>query len=465
MRKALWSVLRRCEAERRRLERALVEQQSHDDLTGLPNRRGILDLLDAALDGARRAGRVPAVLVFDVDEFRKINGSYGHAGGDEVLRECALRLARLLGPDDMLARPGGNQFIVVQPDSGIDAAARLGRSMLLGMRDSFLLGGQRLFLSASIGIATAPPGPCTSAQLLQMAEVALDSARAGGPAQMCFHRAEMEQVIRDRVDLESMLRHAIGRGQLALQYQPRVGADGGMAGVEALVRWRHPVLGLVAPARFIPLAEETGMIEQLDMWVLHEACGRAARWRREGLPLGRVSVNLSARQFQQAGLTAQVSAALAASGLDPAGLEIEITESTVMRDTARAVEVLRSLKGLGVALSIDDFGTGYSSLSYLKRFPLDVLKIDRAFVKDVVDDRSDAAITRAIIDLAHGLDLEAVAEGVETAEQVAFLKANGCDEFQGYYFSSPVWPEQLERLLTQDLPNPILQPVQAGSSC
>jgi EAL domain-containing protein (putative c-di-GMP-specific phosphodiesterase class I) len=216
------------------------------------------------------------------------------------------------------------------------------------------------------------------------------------------------------------------------------------------------VLGLVPPARFIPLAEETGMIEQLDMWVLREACSRAARWRRAGLPLGRMSVNLSARQFQHAGLIGQVRATLADTGLEPAGLEIEITESTVMGDTAKAVDVLRSLKSLGVALSIDDFGTGYSSLGYLKRFPLDVLKIDRTFVMDVVGDPSDAAITRAIIDLAHGLRLEAVAEGVETAEQVAFLKANGCDEFQGYYFSSPVWPEQLEHLLMKEASYPLV---------
>jgi EAL domain-containing protein (putative c-di-GMP-specific phosphodiesterase class I) len=290
-----------------------------------------------------------------------------------------------------------------------------------------------------------------------MAQVALVEAHAGGPAQVCFHRAEMERVIRDRVDLESMLRHAIGRGQLALQYQPRISAGGGnMVGVEALVRWRHPVLGLVPPARFIPLAEETGMIDQLDMWVLREACSRAARWRRAGLPLGRMSVNLSARQFQHAGLIGQVRATLADTGLEPAGLEIEITESTVMGDTAKAVDVLRSLKSLGVALSIDDFGTGYSSLGYLKRFPLDVLKIDRTFVMDVVGDPSDAAITRAIIDLAHGLRLEAVAEGVETAEQVAFLKANGCDEFQGYYFSSPVWPEQLEHLLMKEASYPLV---------
>jgi EAL domain-containing protein (putative c-di-GMP-specific phosphodiesterase class I) len=261
----------------------------------------------------------------------------------------------------------------------------------------------------------------------------------------------MQQAIRERVDLEAMLRHALERGQLVLQYQPRVSlARGRMVGVEALVRWRHPTLGLIPPARFIPLAEETGMIEQLDLWVLREACVRAAGWRARGLPLGRVSVNLSARQFQQAGLAQRVRAALEDSGLEPSGLELEITESTVMRDTEQAAEVLRSLKALGIALSIDDFGTGYSSLSYLKLFPLDVLKIDRSFVKDVVEDPNGAAITRAIIALAHGLNLEAVAEGVETPAQVNFLRANGCDEIQGYYFSPPVWPEQLEQMMMKE---------------
>jgi diguanylate cyclase (GGDEF)-like protein len=457
MRELFHRAFRRCQEERRRLERALADQLARDPVTGLPNRRGILELLEAVLESARAEGRMPAALVFDIDEFKKINSSYGHAGGDEVLRECAARLSRLLGPGDILARHSGNEFIVVQPDSSRDAAARMADAMLGCMRDPVVLGGQQLFLSSSIGIATLPASPCAPAQLLQMAQVALVEAHANGAAQVCFHRAEMERVIRDRVDLESMLRHAIGRGQLALQYQPRISAGGGnMVGVEALVRWRHPVLGLVPPARFIPLAEETGMIEQLDMWVLREACSRAARWRRAGLPLGRMSVNLSARQFQHAGLIGQVRATLADTGLEPAGLEIEITESTVMGDTAKAVDVLRSLKSLGVALSIDDFGTGYSSLGYLKRFPLDVLKIDRTFVMDVVGDPSDAAITRAIIDLAHGLRLEAVAEGVETAEQVAFLKANGCDEFQGYYFSSPVWPEQLEHLLMKEASYPLV---------
>ena len=438
-------------SERRRLERAVVEQLTCDALTGLPNRRRVLETLDEAIGTARLLGRTLAVLVFDIDAFRKINSGYGWAGGDGVLRDCAGRVAALLEPGDTLARQGGNEFIIVQKTSGSVAATALAERLLACMRDPFLLEGQRVFLSASIGVALLPEPDCDAAELLQMAQVAMSGARAAGNAQYRFHTDAMAREIRERVDMEALLRHALERAQLAVQYQPRVRMDdGAIVGVEALVRWRHPVLGLVPPGRFIPLAEETGMIEELDMWVLREACLRAAGWRAQGLAPVRVSVNLSARQFQQAGLALRVRAALEHSGLPPDALEIEITESTVMRDTGEAASVLRSLKALGIHLSIDDFGTGYSSLSYLKRFPLDVLKIDRSFVKDVIDDPNDAAITCAIIALAHGLNLEAVAEGVETRAQLEFLRAHGCDEVQGYYFSPPVWAEQLEPMLVKE---------------
>jgi len=442
-------------SERRSLERALREQLTSDALTGLPNRRRVLETLDEATAAARQDGRTLAVLVFDLNAFRKINSGYGWSGGDEVLRECVARLSRHLRSGDTLARQGGNEFVVVQKHSAREAARALGEHLLGCLREPFVLGGQQVFLSASVGIAMLPAAAaCPSPELLQMAQLAMTGARADGPGRLRFHTAEMARGIRERVELEAQLRHALASGQLTLQYQPRISLAGGagvrMVGIEALVRWRHPTLGLVPPARFIPLAEETGLIEELDLWVLREACNRAARWRAEGLDPGRVSVNLSARQFQQAGLAQRVRTALEDSGLHPAWLELEITESTVMRDTEEAAEVLRSLKALGVALSIDDFGTGYSSLSYLKRFPIDVLKIDRSFVKDVVEDPNGAAITRAIIGLAHGLNLEAVAEGVETVEQLAFLRDNGCDEIQGFYFSPPVWPEQLEAMMVKE---------------
>lgn len=438
-------------SERRRLERALVEQLTHDALTGLPNRRRVLETLGDAISTARQTGRTLAVLVLDIDEFSKINSTYGFAEGDEVLRVCVERLTRLLQSAATLARQSGNEFIIVQPQADGVAAATLAAAMVESMRDVFPIGGRDLFLSASVGIALLPEEPCSAIDFLQMAQVAMAAARANGPGHFEFFCQEIEKAMRDRVKLEAQLRHAVERGQLALQFQPRVDlATNSTVGVEALVRWQHPEAGLVPPARFIPLAEETGLIDAIDIWVLGEACQRAATWRARGLAPLRVSINLSARQFSQTGLAQRVHAALDGSGLPPSCLEIEITEGTVMKDTEQATAVLHSLKTLGVALAIDDFGTGYSSLSYLKRFPIDVLKIDRSFINDVTTDSNDAAITCAIIALAHSLNLEALAEGAETAEQVAFLRKNGCDVIQGYYFSRPLWPDQLEAWLTKE---------------
>ncbi|MEW6761245.1 MAG: bifunctional diguanylate cyclase/phosphodiesterase [Pseudomonadota bacterium] len=422
-------------------------------LASLPGRAQALAALGEAIDAARQGAGPAAVIVLDIDDFRRVNSHYGWKGGEKVLRECVARLSSRLGPGDSLARQGGNEFIVVQRHANRDSAAALGKALQDCMRQPFAPNGHRVFLSASVGIALLPAAPCTPSRLLHMAQLASACARGDGPAQLRFYTDDMEGLIRERIALETMLGHAIERGQLVLQYQPRISTrDGRMVGVEALVRWRHPELGLLAPARFIPLAEESGLINELDLWVLREACACAAAWRAQGLFTGRVSVNLSARQFQRAGLAQRVRAALDASGLEPDGLELEITESTVMHDTEDAADVLRSLRDLGVRVSIDDFGTGYSSLSYLKRFPLDVLKIDRAFVNDVEGDATGAAIIRAIITLAHSLGLTAVAEGVETAQQVAFLKENGCDEIQGYYYSRPIWPEQVAQLLEAETP-------------
>lgn len=436
--------------ERRGLEKELVRQLTHDALTGLPNRGRILEMLGEAIAAARGAGQMLAVLVLDIDQFKKVNDSFGYADGDAVLRECVQRIGDLLPAGDTLARQSGNEFIVVQNNlAGRAQAAALAESLLARVREPFMPRGQQVFLSASIGIALMPEDEVHGPELLHKAQVAMGAARQDGPGRYRFHTWEMERAIRERVSLESYLRHALERGELALQYQPRVSmASGEMVGVEALVRWRHPILGVVPPGRFIPIAEETGMIEQVDMWVLREACTAAAAWERDGMPPVRVSVNLSARQFQQEGLARRVRAVLDETGLAPFRLELEITESTVMHDIRAAQAVLHSLKQLGVTVSIDDFGTGYSSLSYLKRFPIDVLKIDRSFVTDVMNDPNDSAIVRALIALAHGLDLEAVAEGVETVEQVTFLKANGCDEIQGYYYSPPVWPDELTRMFT-----------------
>lgn len=435
-----------------RLQPAVARRLAQDPLAALPDRHRALEVLGEAIEAAHCNAGAVAVLVLDIDGLRKINSHYGWTGGEDVLHECVARLSARLGADDLLARQGNNEFIVVRRHSSRDNAAALARALQDCVRRPFAPAGNHVFLSASVGIAVLPAEPCQPDQLLQMAQLASACARTDAPAHLCFYSASMEGSIRERIDLETMLSHAIERGQFVLQYQPRVSVkNGSMVGVEALVRWRHPVLGLLAPARFIPIAEESGLINELDLWVLREACTRAAAWRAQGLFRGRISVNLSARQFQQPGLAQRVRAALDASGLAPAGLELEITESTVMQDTEEAADVLRSLRELGVSVSIDDFGTGYSSLSYLKRFPLDVLKIDRAFVNDM-GDAAGAAIIRAIITLAHSLGLAAVAEGVETAEQVAFLKENDCDQIQGYYFSRPIWPEQLAGLLMKEAP-------------
>ncbi len=436
-------------SERRRLEKALLEQLAHDALTGLPNRGRILETLAGAMAQARLKGHVLAVLVLDLDGFKRINDGFGYAEGDAVLRECASRIERELRAGDTLARQGGNEFIVVQKTAGsVREVAALAEALLARMRAPFEVRGQQVVLSASIGVTLMPDEPVQAQDLVHDAQVAMGAARRDGAGLYRFHTAEMERSVRERMSLEACLSLALERKELALQYQPRVGlVEGGVVGVEALVRWRHPTLGLVPPGRFIPVAEESGMIEAIDMWVLREACAQAAAWQAEGLPAVRVSVNLSARQFQQAGLARRVRSVLEETGLAPRHLELEITEGMVMRDIEAAQAVLRSLKDIGVALAIDDFGTGYSSLAYLKRFPIDVIKIDRSFITDVTADASDAAITRAIIALAQGLGLVSVAEGVETEGQLAFLRANGCDEIQGYYFSRPLWPDALREML------------------
>ena len=316
------------------------------------------------------------------------------------------------------------------------------------MRMPFRIQGHEILLSASIGIALFPVDETTENGLLHKAHMAMGSVKRDTRNAYRFHTSDMEQGAREQLLMESALHHAVENGELIIHYQPKVSFKSGtVVGIEALVRWEHPVLGIVSPATFIPIAEENGCIHDIGMWVLRQACEQVKSWGRQGLPEPRVSVNLSARQFQQPNLASQIRQVMHETGLDPAGLELEITESTVMQDTDAAISALQSLSQLGVALAIDDFGTGYSSLSCLKRFPIDVLKIDRSFIKDVNHDANDAAITRAIIAMARGLDLAVVAEGVETLEQALFLQANGCDEMQGFYFSRPVLPDELGKML------------------
>lgn len=440
-------------SERKRVHQTFVDQLTHDALTGLPNRTLIIGKLQDAMSNARMGAGQVAVHVLDVDFFKKINDTFGHNQGDEVLRECVQRLTAILPAGDTLARHGGDEFIIVQNNvAGVEQAAALADELLTAMRRPFRIHDHDVFLSASIGLVLFPDDDITEDGLLQKANVAMSSAKKDGRDSYRFYTPDMDERLRARLKLEGYLHNAVENEELLLHYQPKVCfATQRIVGVEALVRWNHPKLGLVQPGQFIPVAEESGLIAEIGLWVLQEACTQIGKWQAQGLPPLRVSVNLSARQFQQLDLPIRIQQVLNDTGLDPKYLELELTESTVMRDTEAAIAALKSLKELGVWLSIDDFGTGYSSLSYLKQFPIDVLKIDRSFVKDVITDPDDAAIARAIVALAHGMDLAVLAEGVETLQQAQFLHANGCNDMQGFYFSRPLLPEDFSALfLAQD---------------
>ena len=434
--------------ERKHLEAVVHDQKTHDALTGLPNRLMVDDYMRNAIAHGEAGQRRLCVILIDIDHFKRINDTFGRGAGDAVLRESARRLHKCLDGNGMLARQGADEFIVLVQGDGMTPEVTFLAERLLGcMRAPFHVAGREIFLSASLGIGLFPGDGGTSDALLLAADLALNEAKDRGDC-YCFYTQNMHLAIRERLELEVHLRHALENGEFILHYQPRVHVlTGEIAGVEALIRWNHPTLGMVSPGRFIPIAEESGLIDQIGLWALRTACAQAREWQRGGLPRMTVSVNLSARQFQQADLVDRVYAILQETGLDPACLELEITESTVMKDTESAIRTLSSLKSIGVGAAIDDFGTGYASLSYLKLFPINVLKVDQSFVKDVTDDQHNAAIARAIIGLAHSLDLKAVGEGVETLEQAQFLQACGCDELQGFYFSRPLPADRIAALL------------------
>jgi diguanylate cyclase (GGDEF)-like protein/PAS domain S-box-containing protein len=437
--------------ERKRFEERLRHQALHDPLTDLPNRALLLDRLARALAReGRREGSV-AVLFLDLDRFKVANDSYGHEFGDELLVEVAHRLRDCLRPGDTAARFGGDEFVVlVEGMGGAADAGRVAERVARELEAPFRLRGQEVFLSASVGIALNASGEDQPADLLRQADVAMYRAKQGGRARYAAYDPEMSEQILERLALEADLRHALERGQLKVHYQPTVDlSTGRIAGFEALARWHHPERGSVPPADFIPIAEETGLILPMGRWVLEEACRRCRRWQEEYAcdpPLG-VNVNLSARQFQHPGLSGEAAEVLRETGLEPGSLALEITESVVMEDAESNIEALRRLKALGVRLAIDDFGTGYSSLSYLKRFPVDVLKVDKSFVDGLGQDPEDDAIVRAVITLAHSLGAVVVAEGVETEGQLVRLRELGCELAQGYLFSGPMPAEAAGALL------------------
>ena len=422
----------------------------HDALTGLPNRSLVLDRLEQGLRMARHRGRMLAVIFIDLDRFKNINDTLGHLVGDELLCQVALRLRQQLPPEVTLARLGGDEFLVLIEDQTEAAQiAQTAEELVRAFEEAFLIDGHDLHVSASLGVSLYPRDGNDEHLLLKYADTALYRAKAAGRSTYCFFSPEMDRQAHARLRLENDLRHAIDRNELCLHYQPQFDACGRLVGVEALLRWPHPQRGMISPAEFIPIAEESGLIHPLGDWVLGEACRQVRQWQRQGHPEMRVAVNLSVRQLQRRGLDQTVRSELRRSGLEATYLELEITESSMMEDPAGTMTLLHALRGIGVQLSVDDFGTGYSSLAYLKRFPLQRLKIDRSFVDGIPDDSDDIAIVEAIVALARKMNLRIVAEGVETGAQHEMLTRLGCDEMQGYLLGRPMAATELEALLVR----------------
>ena len=435
----------------KRYEAELEFQANRDTLTGLANRSLLSDRLGQAIVYAARDGHPLWIAFVDLDRFKFVNDSLGHAAGDLLLRTMAQRLTAESGDASTVARIGGDEFVLILPN-GLDeyAASVALQRMLEAVAAPVHIEGHELFLTCSIGIAAYPADGADPETLIKHADIAMYRAKETGRNNVQFYKAAMNERALERLRIEGDLRNAIEREEFVLHYQPQIDLrTGQIVGMEALIRWNHPTLGLLAPLRFIGLAEETGLIVPIGAWVLRSACRQNKAWQDAGMAPLRVAVNLSARQFAQQDLLPSIAGALAETGLHARYLDIELTESMVMADVEHAVSVLRGLKQMGIHLSIDDFGTGYSSLSYLKRFPIDVLKIDQSFVRDITNDPDDAAITLSIISLAHSLRLKVVAEGVETEAQLNYLRRHGCDQMQGYYFSPPVAAEPFLELLLQ----------------
>jgi len=450
-------LLKAQEAERLAQEGRIRHQAYHDTLTGLPNRASFTEHLDEALRRARRAQRQLALMFVDLDQFKRVNDSLGHEAGDRLLRVIAGRIQGCVRETDLLFRMGGDEFTVILEDvRGPEEVAMVAQRVIEAARDPLQLLHHELSVSVSVGIAMYPRDDAGGGRLVKSADTAMYRAKELGRNRFLFFAPEMNERVESQLVMEAALRRALKNGEFRLHYQPRVSAaTGKVTGVEALLRWARPESDLVEPARFIPALEETGLIVPVGAWVLAEACRQAADWQRAGLGPLRVSVNLSSRQFRSDTLAGTVSGALQASGLAAQLLEVELTESLLVENTEQAMEVMGRLKAIGVAISIDDFGTGYSSLGYLKRFPIDSLKIDRAFVRDLATSRKDAAIVEAIAALARSLGLGLVAEGVEEPFQAEFLRTLHCTELQGYLFGRPVPPEGIAEFLRRRPPLPL----------
>ena len=422
---------------------------THDDLTGLPNRALFGELLQRAVDAAKAHDRRCAVLFIDLDRFKIVNDSLGHAAGDLLLKEVATRLRDCIRGSDVVGRLGGDEFVVLLDKiQTVEAAAETAKRVLASLHTPIRIMGQECRVTGSIGIATYPCDARDAATLMKHADMAMYLAKEEGKNNYQFYTADMTPMSVEHLELEVRLAQALQRGEFSLQYQPRVDiATGQILGAEALLRWWNADLGTMSPAQFIPLAEDTGLIVAIGRWVLRTACEQNMAWQARGMPSIVMSVNLSPRQFKEPALLSDIAAILAETGMAPELLELEITESMIMQHVDIAAEKAAAMKKLGIKLAIDDFGTGYSSLSQLKRFPIDTLKIDRAFVRDIPASSDDTAITKAVVSLGKALGVRVVAEGVETSAQYQFLRDNGCDEMQGFYFSKPCHPDAFAVLL------------------
>ena len=437
-------------------ERRMQHIAHHDPLTDLPNRLLLSEFLDQAITRGQRSAATGAVLFLDLDRFKNVNDSFGHAAGDELLTLAVRRLQAQLRATDLLSRHGGDEFVAVLEDlAHPEDAGRVAEKLIAALSETpFALScAPEIFLGASVGISLFPTDGETAAQLIQYADAALYDAKAHGRGTFRYFDHALTSAAEKRLGMEARLRRALDRGEFLLHYQPLVDlATGRIHGVEALVRWLQPEYGLVPPDQFIPLAEETGLIIPLGLWILHEACAQAKRWDAMGFAPMTMSVNLSPRQFECPSLIDDVGDVLRDTGLPGERLELELTESALMRHGVAASAKLDALKALRLRLAIDDFGTGYSSFAYLKRMPLDRLKIDRSFIQDMTEHSADAAIVSMIIDLAKCLGFDVVAEGVESTDQVAALQARGCEFGQGYFFARPMSPEDLYELLSLGQP-------------
>jgi len=436
--------------ERKRYQVQLEHQANYDSLTGLPNRTLLHDRLKQAVY-AQRTPRNIAVVFMDLDHFKFVNDSLGHSVGDKLLKAMGDRLRGTLREGDTVGRVGGDEFVLILADQNNEEVIfRAMQRISAKVAEPITVEGKELYVTCSAGISLYPQDGPDVDTLLKNADAAMYRAKEHGRSNFQFYTSEMNDRVNERLALEGALRRALERQEFLLHYQQKVDLrSGSIIGAEALVRWMHPEWGLVRPARFISLAEETGLIVPLGEWVLREACRQTRAWLDQGLEPGVVSVNLSARQFRQQDLVRMVSRILEETRLDPAHLEMELTESMVMHNVDSAIATLQGLKSLGVRLSVDDFGTGYSSLSYLKDLPIDALKIDRSFVRDIGGgaETGEGVLAQAIISLGHNLHLKVVAEGVETDAQVRFLRRHACDEVQGFLYGEPVAPEAHARLL------------------